>query len=87
MKQCRRANPRIVLREEFEDSAILFDPDSGEIYGLNPVGVLVWKFLDGRHSVDEIASRIRHRFSDVPGQIRLEIDNFIADLARKGFIR
>ena len=42
------ANPVAVLREEFEDAAVLFDPDTGEGYGLNPVGVFIWKLLDGK---------------------------------------
>ena len=37
------ANPLIVLREEFDDWAILFDPDSGDAFGLNPIGVHIWK--------------------------------------------
>jgi len=44
------ANPVVLLREEFDDWAILFNPDatlgfSG--FGLNPTGVYVWKLLDG----------------------------------------
>ena len=40
------ANPLIVLREEFDDWAILFDPDTGSAVGINPVGVAIWKVLD-----------------------------------------
>ena len=48
------ANPLIVLREEFDDWAILFDPDSGDAFGLNPIGVHIWKRLDGNHAVKDI---------------------------------
>ena len=41
------ANPLVVLREEFDDWAVLFDPDTGNAFGLSPVGVFVWKLLDG----------------------------------------
>ena len=34
------ANPLLVLREEFDDWAILFDPDRG--YGLRSNHVKVW---------------------------------------------
>jgi hypothetical protein len=44
------ANPLIVLREEFDDWAILFDPDTGNAFGLNPTGVFIWKLLDGKPS-------------------------------------
>ncbi len=34
------ANPSVVLREEFDNRAILFDPDTGDAFGINPVGAL-----------------------------------------------
>ncbi len=40
-------NPYVQLREEFDDWAILFNPDTGRGFGLNPTGVRVWKLLDG----------------------------------------
>jgi hypothetical protein len=48
------ANPFVLLREEFDDWAILFDLNSGHGFGLSPIGVYVWKFLDGEHSVDAL---------------------------------
>ena len=42
------ANPSLVLREEFDDWAVLFDPDTGDSFGLNPVSVFIFKRLDGR---------------------------------------
>ena len=48
------ANSLVVLREEFDDWAVLFDPDTGNACGLNPVGVFIWKRLDGRHTVPDI---------------------------------
>jgi len=35
------ANPMVVFREEFDDWAVLFDPDSNETFGLNPVSAFI----------------------------------------------
>ena len=46
------ANPVLVLREEFDDWAILFDPDSGDAHALNPAWcgrLLIRRRLDGAH--------------------------------------
>ena len=51
-------NPYVQLREEFDDWAILFNPDTGRGFGLNPTGVYVWKLLDGAHTVDGNVERI-----------------------------
>ena len=48
------ANPLLVLREEFDDLAVLFDPDTGNGFGLNPVSVFVFNRLDGKHTLKDI---------------------------------
>ena len=60
------ANPLVVLREEFDDWAILFDPDTGNAFGLNPTGVYLWKLLDGEHSIDEMLQSLRQEAEEVP---------------------
>ena len=47
-------NYYVMLREEFDDWAVLFDPDTGHGFGLNPMGVYLWKLLDGNHSIDAL---------------------------------
>jgi SynChlorMet cassette protein ScmD len=79
------ANPSVVLREEFDDWAVLFNPDTADAMGTNPVGVAVWKRLDGKRSIEDIASEIKHSFEEVPGTAPREIAAFVNTLAEKGF--
>ena len=79
-------NPSVVLREEFDDWAVLYNPDTAEAAGINPVGVAVWKLLDGRRTAVEVAASIREQFKGVPGTADEEIAAFVRDLAEKGFI-
>jgi len=81
------ANPLVVLREEFDDWAILFNPDTNDAVGTNPVGVAVWKRLDGRRSLGTIVSEIGARFADTPGAASQEIPAFVNALAASGFVR
>jgi SynChlorMet cassette protein ScmD len=80
------ANSQLVLREEFDDWAILFDPDSGEAFGLNPVAVFVWKQLDGTRTAALILEEIKKNFDDVPGEADQHLEEFIRDLANRGFV-
>lgn len=80
------ANPTVVLREEFDDWAILFNPDTADAVGTNPVGVAVWNLMDGTHSLEEIVAEIQDQFSDVPDAATKEITAFVKDLAERGFI-
>ncbi len=80
------ANPLIVLREEFDDWAILFDPDTGNAFGLNPTGVFIWKLLDGKHNTDDIVSRLREEADDVPEEAGEHTRAFIASLEQQGLV-
>ncbi|MBN1996277.1 SynChlorMet cassette protein ScmD [candidate division KSB1 bacterium] len=79
------ANPMLVLREEFDDWAILFDPDTGDAHALNPISVFVWKRLDGHHSVDDIMSELVKSCDDVPENAQTEVIKFIDELLEQGY--
>lgn len=78
------ANPSIVLREEFEDAALLFDPGTGEGFGLNPVGVFIWKRLDGIATVSDVKSRVKSHFGNVPEGADAQMSAFLEDLVAHG---
>jgi SynChlorMet cassette protein ScmD len=80
------ANPLIVLREEFDDWAILFDPDSGKAFGLNPTSVFIWKCIDGKHEVKDIVVKLRENCEGAPPEAEEDVKNFIDELNEKGFV-
>jgi SynChlorMet cassette protein ScmD len=79
------ANPVVVLREEFDDWAILFNPDTANAFGINPVGVSVWKILDGKHDLTAIVSAVSEEFADVPDSVTDDLGGFVDDLVKQGF--
>jgi SynChlorMet cassette protein ScmD len=80
------ANPVVVLREEFDDWAVLFNPDTAKAVGINPIGVLIWKLLDGSHTFQDIVRQIKKRFSAVPRNALKETKEYIAVLVKEGFV-
>ena len=78
------ANSLVVLREEFDDWAILFDPDSGKALGVNPVGVFIWKHLDGKHTVENIVEELNKNCEDVPKDAENHVQEFIKQLLDEG---
>jgi SynChlorMet cassette protein ScmD len=80
------ANPLVVLREEFDDWAILFNPETADAMGINPVGVAVWKQLDGSRSIEEVVAGLGKRFSEVPGTAVRDINAFVTNLVELGFV-
>ena len=80
------ANPCVVLREEFDDWAVLFNPDTADAVGTNPVGIAVWKLMDGKRTIEDIASEIKKSFEDTPNSTSNEIAAFVSTLAENGFV-
>jgi SynChlorMet cassette protein ScmD len=80
------ANPVVVLREEFDDWAVLFNPDTADAVGINPVGAAVWKRMDGKKTLEGIVSEIQNGFEGVPGAALDEIAAFIDKLSDDGFV-
>ena len=79
-------NPVVVLRKEFDDWAVLFNPDTAEAVGINPVGVAIWEMLDGKNSLEDITALVKNDFADVPGSAAHEVQTFIDDLTERGFV-
>lgn len=79
------ANTLIVLREDYDDWAILFNPDDGQSFVLNPVSVFIWKRLDGKHTASDMVSEIRNRFLEVPEHAEASVRVFMEALIDRGY--
>ncbi len=77
------ANPIIVFREEFDDWAILFDPDTGKAFGVNPISAFIWKRLDGKHTIDAILNELQSE-CNVPKNALADINEFVEELINSG---
>ena len=80
------ANPVVVLREESDDWALLFNPDTDQVVGTNPTGVEIWRLLDGTRTIAQIATQLREHLDDVPDAVDDEVNDFVSGLAARGFV-
>jgi len=78
------ANPSLVLREEYDDWALLFDPDTSVKFGLNPVSAYIYKSLDGTKTLDEIVRDLQKQCTNVPDNVGLLVYDFVEDLINRG---
>ena len=78
------ANPTVVFREEFDDWAVLFDPETGAAFGMSPVSSLVWKSLDGRHTISDILIDVNKQCQNVPEDAESHIKEFVQLLLDHG---
>ncbi len=79
-------SPEAVLRQGFDDYALLFHPLFGEVIALSPVSLDIWRALDGKRSLAEIAARVQAQFDDAPADTAADVAAFLDDLKRRGFV-
>ncbi len=80
------ANPVVVLREEFDDWAVLFNPDTADALGINPVGVALWRLMNGQNSVDQMVAALRSEYAGVPDSAADDVSAFVQNLTERGFV-
>jgi SynChlorMet cassette protein ScmD len=80
------AKAHIRLREESDNWALLFDPDTGNHRVINPVGVFVWKLLDGNHNLEGIVKEVGDFYNNVPKDVEQHVTKFIEVLVEKGYV-
>lgn len=79
-----KAKSTIVLREESDEWAILYDPDSGAMYSLNPLGVTIWKQLDGTHDFNDIIVAVRRDYKNTPDDAGTDVEMFLDNIKKLG---
>jgi hypothetical protein len=82
-----RANPEVVLREEDDDGALLFNPDTNDVKVLNHSGLLIWKTCQTVQSHPAIIQTIRDHFDEVPEEtVDRDVETFLASLLESGYL-
>jgi len=77
-------NPNVILREEFDNWALLFDPDNNKIFVIDPISVFIWKNLDGKQSPADILEKLQIICEDIPEDAINQIEEFIEELVKEG---
>lgn len=79
-------NPETILRRDFGEPPLLFQPLFGEVAALSPMGMAIWQAVDGQRSVAEIAAQIQAQCEGAPPDLVDDVAAFLKDLQRRGFV-
>jgi hypothetical protein len=76
------------LREEDGDGAILFNADTDALLVINPIGLIIWKFLKAHpRTKSNIVDHLKEVCDDVPlDEVVADVDKFIDELYGKEFV-
>ncbi len=80
-------NPDVVLRDEDDDGALLFNPDTNQVLVLNATAVHVWKHCDGVSSVPAIVTAVKAAFDAAPEEaVEADVGQFLDTMLAGGFV-
>lgn len=80
-------NPDVVLRDEDEEGALLFNPDTNQVLVLNATAVHVWKLCDGGHGVPAIVDAVKAEFDTAPeAGVEADVRKFVESMVAGGFV-
>jgi glutaredoxin-related protein len=80
-------NPDVNLREEDEDGALLFNPDTDRVQLLSRTGLYTWKLCVEARTVNEIVDAFKADFDEVPeDDVAADVEEFLKPMVDNGFI-
>lgn len=82
-----KLNPFAMMREEFDGTGIVFDPDRNKAISLNKTGVIVWNVLAKDGTEADAVRALRAEFPDVPEtQAQQDVAKFLDALRKKALL-
>ena len=60
--------------------------DLDSVFTLDEVGTAIWGRLDGRAGAEEIAAAVAAEYDVEPGRARLDVEEFLGELAGLGIV-
>ena len=81
-------NPDVVLREEDQDGALLFNPDTNDVKVINNTGLFIWKLCREKgQKIPAIVKALKESFDGVPEkEAENQVRDFIKQMESTGFI-
>ncbi len=79
-------NPDVVLREEDEDGALLFNPDTNDVKVINHTGLCIWNSCSKASNLADIIKAVKTDFDEVPEEVETETKEFVDFLVESEFI-
>jgi len=81
-----KLNPLVLMRKEFDNKGIVFDPGNNKAMSLNAVGVVIWEAIEHGCTLEQITEIVTDKFA-VDGQTAAkDIEVFLATLKSKGLL-
>ena len=79
-------NPVVSFKDEGEEGAVLYNPDTDKVVIVNAVGAAIWQYIEDPRTADEIILMLTDSFSGVDtAKAGEDLEKFLKNF-EEGFI-
>lgn len=75
-----------VLWRELAGEAVLLDPVAGCSYNLNWTGTLIWKLLDGQHSMQDIVATLSDTYQTEYERVAKDVAHMLEEMRQNNLL-
>ena len=76
-----------LIWETLEDGTVIVSVDEGRVRVLNEAGTLIWRMIDGRHTVQQMAESLSQEYDGLSVEAaERDVAQFVNGLAERGLI-
>jgi len=81
-----KLNPQMMMRREFDGTALVLDSESNEAMSLNKVGAIIWESLEKGLSEEQVAEAVTAQFAVDSAVAARDVSSFLEILKSKGML-
>ena len=71
---------------EIDGEVVVMNLDRGDFFSLTGTAAAIWPLIDGSRSRDALLAELAAAFGTAPGAIASDLDEFLGQLGRAGFV-
>lgn len=79
--------PDAVLSTDLQNEGVLLDLETGEYFGLDEVGMAMWKVLGASGTVEAARSALLAQYDVAEATLTRDLDHLVATLAARNLLR
>ena len=76
-----------LLTREVADEFLVYEPESGEVYLMNPTAASIIELCDGSRDAEAIAAVILEAVAADPDTVKADVERTLADLDEKKLLQ
>jgi len=81
-----KLNPLVMMRREFDNTGMVFDPQNNKAMTLNAVGVEIWESIEKGLAEDAIVTHLTGKFNVDKATAAADLSDFLKLLKDKGLL-